>query len=64
MIKELGIVKSIERLVTKKQPTEGYKALAEMGLQDIAFEAVVCRHPESFSEEAVEAYKKRLEEWE
>ena len=32
--------------------TEGYRVLVEMGMEDMAFEAVVLRHPESFSPEA------------
>ena len=34
--------------------------LAEMGLQDYAFEAVILRHPEVFSEKAIETSRERL----
>ena len=40
--------------------TEGYRVLVEMGMEDMAFEAVVLRHPESFSPEAVAASNDRL----
>jgi hypothetical protein len=34
-----------------------------MGLQDKAFEAVVLRHRDAFSDEAVNASKERLRKW-
>ena len=40
--------------------TEGYRVLVEMGMEDMAFKAVVLRHPESFSPEAVAASNDRL----
>jgi hypothetical protein len=38
-------------------------ALAEMGLEDLAFEAVILRHPDEFSEEAAAKSKERLSAW-
>lgn len=63
MIKRRGIIEAVERAVNRESETQGYTALAEMGLQDFAFEAVVLRHPELFSDEAVAKSRQRLTEW-
>ena len=60
LIRERGIIRAVERIVTRRRETGGYKVLVEMGMEDMAFEAVVLRHPESFSPEAVAASKERL----
>ncbi len=60
MIKDHGIIGAVERIVTKRKETEGYRVLVEMGMEHMAFEAVVLRHPESFSPEAVAAADDRL----
>ena len=60
MIKKSGIIGAVELIVTKRKETEGYRVLVEMGMEDMAFEAVVLRHPESFSPEAVAASDDRL----
>lgn len=60
MIDRYGIIKAVERIVRRKKETAGYTALVTMGLQDMAFEAVVLRHPEVFSKEAVEQSRERL----
>ena len=46
----------------KRQESVGYTALAEMGLKEFAFEAVILRHTESFSPEAVARSRERLSE--
>lgn len=61
MIREHGIIGAVERIVTRRTETEGYRVLVEMGLEDMAFEAVVLRHPDSFSPAAVVASKDRLQ---
>lgn len=63
MIKRHGILTSAERAVNRQTETTGYKALAEMGLQEFAFEAVILRYPDMFSEEAVERSRQRMKEW-
>ena len=63
MIKRHGILASAERAVDRQAETAGYKALAEMGLQEFAFEAVILRHPHLFSENAVRRSKERMNEW-
>ena len=63
MIKRYGIIGAVERAVNREAETQGYTALVEMGLEDFAFEAVILRYPDVFSDEAVERSKKRLSEW-
>ena len=64
MIKRHGIITAVERAVDRKQATEGYKTLAAMGMRDLAFEAVVCRHPDVFSPAALKSSQERLQQWE
>ena len=63
MIKRHGIIEAVERAVNRAAETQGYTALVEMGLEDFAFEAVILRHPEIFSDAAVAKSKERLSEW-
>jgi len=60
MIERHGIIAAVERAVDRKDVTMGYKALEEIGLEEFAFEAVILRHPELFSKEAVMISKSRL----
>ncbi|WP_212745070.1 hypothetical protein [Hydrogenophaga sp. 2FB] len=60
MIKRHGVIPAVERVVTKREVSSGFTALAEMGLQDYAFESVVLRFPESFSQEAVSISRDRM----
>jgi len=62
MIKRHGIIGAAERAVNRPTEASGYRALAEMGLEEYAFEAVIVRHPEFFSAEAVERSRQRLSE--
>jgi len=61
MIKRHGIVEAIERVVKRKDETTGFQALVDVGLEDYAFEAVVLRHSENFSQEAINSSKQRLD---
>lgn len=63
MIKNHGIIKAVEKAVVRSKETKGYKALVDMGMQDFAFEAVICRNPNFFSSEAVEISKERMNAW-
>ncbi|PKL46206.1 MAG: hypothetical protein CVV39_07535 [Planctomycetes bacterium HGW-Planctomycetes-1] len=63
MIKRHGIIIAVDRAVNRPKETTGYKALVDMGMQDFAFEAVVCRHPDLFSPEALKRSQDRLKEW-
>jgi hypothetical protein len=60
MIERYGIIGAAERAVDRKVDTAGYTALVEMGLQDYAFEAVILRHPQSFSREAAIRSQERI----
>ena len=62
MIHERGVLPAVEHIVLKRQESVGFTALAEMGLKDFAFEAVILRHPEHFSAEAVARSRERLTE--
>ena len=59
-IQRWGILTAVERVVTRRKETEGYQILAEVGMLDHSFEAVVLRHPEAFSVEAVDSSRARL----
>lgn len=63
MIKRHGIIGGVERAVKRDAVTQGYTMLVEMGLEKFAFEAVILRHPEVFSKEAIQISKARLKEW-
>lgn len=60
LIKKHGILMAAEKAVDKDGETAGYQALVQMGLQDVAFEAVILRYPEQFSESAVQHAQERM----
>jgi hypothetical protein len=45
MIERHGIIRAVERVVSRPAESAGYTALVSMGMQDKAFEAVVLRYP-------------------
>jgi hypothetical protein len=57
-----GILPTVESVVSRNKPTEGYASLVEAGMDDLTFEAVVLRHPEQFTAEAIEQAKRRIAE--
>lgn len=59
LIKRIGIIPAVERIVTKREVSVAFTALSEMGLLHYAFEAVVVRHPDSFSTEALRLSRER-----
>jgi hypothetical protein len=63
MIRRRGIIPAVEFVVTQRDETPGFPVLSEMGLLDKAFEAVVLRHPDVFSPEAVKASDERLQQY-
>ncbi|MEH6585201.1 MAG: hypothetical protein V7720_01520 [Halioglobus sp.] len=63
MIDRLGIIGAVERAVNRPTETQGYKALVDMGLEEYAFESVIIRHPDVFSEAAVSVSTDRMEAW-
>ena len=63
MIKEHGVIEAVNRVVKRSQETVGYTVLLDMGLDDYSFEAVVVKHPDSFSEDAVKKSQMRISQW-
>ena len=61
MIRRHGTIPAVERVVTKREVSSGFTALAEMNLMEFAFEAVILRHPGNFSEDAIAMSKQRLD---
>jgi hypothetical protein len=61
MIKQKGVIATVESIVTRNQESMAFTALVKAGLHDKAFEAVVLRHPHLFSEEAIRRSKDRLD---
>jgi hypothetical protein len=60
MIKNHGIIGAAERAVNRNIEPAGYKVLAEMGMHDLTFEAVIVRYPNAFNQEVVSHAKERL----
>jgi len=63
MIERHGILGAVERAVDRPSDPSGYTALAQMGMQDLAFESIVVRHPNVFSAAAVARSTERLRDW-
>ncbi len=63
MITRHGIIGAVERAVNRPTETQGYTSLVEMGLEDYAFENVILRYPDLFSEQAVSISRERMEQW-
>jgi len=61
MITKLGIINAMESIVKNPTASASYNALVKMGMQDMSFEAVVLRHPDVFSAEAVTQSKQSLD---
>jgi hypothetical protein len=64
MLEKHGIIEGVERVVKRDAETLGYRALISLGLQDFAFEAVVVRHPDVFTADAVARSNSRLRDFE
>jgi hypothetical protein len=62
MVKHYGIKVAAERAVNRKADAMGYRVLVGMGLQELTFESVIVKYPESFSKESVKKAHTRLEE--
>jgi hypothetical protein len=63
MIRRHGIIEAVEREVNRDAETQVYPALVEMGLEKFALEAVILRHPDVFSDAAVQKSEERSSEW-
>jgi hypothetical protein len=60
MIKRKGIIPSVESVVSRTQVSTAFISLKNMGLMEFAFEAVILRHPQHFSNEAIAISTQRL----
>jgi hypothetical protein len=60
MIERRGIIAAVEQVVSRADDSMGYEALVKAGMADKAFEAVVLRHPATFSPKTVERAKTRM----
>lgn len=58
----IGIIPTVEKIVARKTSTDGYAALVNAAMEDFTFEAVVLRHPTSFTAEALTQATKRASE--
>ena len=63
MIDRHGIIEAIERSVNRPVEPQGYTLLKDKGLEEHAFEAVILRHPDVFSDEAKQISAERLKDW-
>ena len=59
-IRRYGIIEAVQRAVSRPPDEPGTVTLRDLGLEDLAFEALVMRHEASFSAAAIEASKARL----
>jgi hypothetical protein len=59
-IKNYGILKGIDRIVSIGKQTTGFNYLSTLGLTDYSFEALVLQYPNDFSTKAVEKAKVRI----
>jgi hypothetical protein len=61
-VRRYGIIEAIQRAVSRPVEEPGTVTLRDLGLEDLAFEALVLRHEASFSPAAIEASKARVAE--
>jgi hypothetical protein len=59
-VRRYGIIEAIQRAVSAPPDKPGAVTLRDLGLEDLAFEALVMRHEAAFSAAAIEASKARL----
>ena len=63
LVKRHGIIEAVERTINRDSGAEEYAVLNDLGIEDFIYEAVVIRHPDVFSAEAVEKSQQHLAEW-
>lgn len=59
-IKRYGIIEAIQRALNRPPDEPGAVTLRDLGLEDLAFEALVMRHEASFSAAAIQVSRARL----
>jgi hypothetical protein len=62
LVKNHGIIGAAEKAVNRTDDPSGFKALCEVDMLDLSFEAIVLRYPAIFSQKAVARSRQRLEE--
>lgn len=61
MIKNRGIIATVEHLVNRRRDPQGYTLLVRMGMQDLTFEALVLRHRDQFKPETAARARQKVE---
>ena len=59
-IKRYGIIEAVQRALSRPPDEPSVVTLRDLGLEDLAFEALVLRHEASFSAETIQVSKARL----
>jgi hypothetical protein len=62
VVRRHGIIEAVQRALRQPAEPKTYETLVEMGLADLAFEAIVLRHTEAFSEDAIRVSQERMDE--
>jgi hypothetical protein len=60
LVKRHGVIGAIERAVNRPKETSSVAVLKEMGMEDLAFEAVVLKYPDLFTFETLEKARGRI----
>jgi hypothetical protein len=60
VVRRYGIIEAVQRAVSRPLDGPATVTLRDLGLEDLAFEALVVRHEASFSDAAIKASKERL----
>ena len=60
VVKSHGIIEAIQRAVSRPPDAASAIALRELGLEDLAFEALVLRHETAFNDATVQIARARL----
>ena len=63
IVRRLGIVEAVQRTVNRDPEVERYMTLKATGMDDLAFESVVAKHPAEFAQDTVATANARLAEW-
>lgn len=63
LVKHRGVIKAIQALVASDADEQYHESLQEMGMRDLAFEAIVIKHAEAFEPVTVELCAARLADW-
>ena len=63
MINRHGIIAAVERAVSRTKQTQGFRSLIALGLEEYAFENVVLKYPNYFSDKAISISSERIHNW-